>query len=88
MAVPGVADQVPVLVAVVVAIDVVLVPSYNLTVEEASAIPMNVRVLSLVIVSLAGLEMTGAAGAVVSDGTVVPPPAELKDTFTGVDVIA
>lgn len=56
-----------VLVAVAIAIGVVLVPSYNLTVEEASAVPVNVGVLLLVIVPLSGLEMTGAAGAAVSE---------------------
>jgi hypothetical protein len=65
-AVVGVVDQAPVLLAVVVAIAVVLLPSYNLTVEEASAVPVNVGVLSFVTVPLVGLDIAGADGATVS----------------------
>jgi hypothetical protein len=62
-----VADQVPVLDAVVAAIAVVLLPSYSLTVDAASAVPVNVGVVSFVLVPLDGLDMTGAAGGVVSE---------------------
>jgi hypothetical protein len=55
-----------VLLAVVVAKGVVLLPSYSLTVEEASDDPENAGVLSLVVVPLAGLDITGADGADVS----------------------
>ncbi len=61
-----VADQLPVLEAVAVATGAVLAPSYTLTVEEASAVPVNVGVVSLVLVPLAGLVICGAAGGVVS----------------------
>jgi hypothetical protein len=71
IAVDGVADQVPVLVAVVVAIGVVLLPSYSFTVDEPSARPVNVGVLSFVAVPLAGLEITGAGGGVVSTNVTV-----------------
>jgi hypothetical protein len=62
----GVADQVPVLVAVAVAIGVVLVPSYSLTVDNASAVPAKVGVVSVVLVPLDGLDIVGANGATVS----------------------
>jgi hypothetical protein len=75
-----VADHVPVLDAVVAAIAVVLLPSYSLTVDAASALPANVGVLSFVIVPLEGLDMDGAAGttvlivilSVVEAGEVLP----------------
>jgi hypothetical protein len=60
-----------VLDAVAEAIAVVLVPSYSLTVEAASAEPANVGVLSFVVVPLAGLDITGGADAVVSVNVTV-----------------
>ena len=65
-AVVGVADHEPVLVVVVVTNGVVLEPSYSLTVEDASAEPVNVGVLSLVVLPLRGLDIEGAVGARVS----------------------
>jgi len=65
-AVVGVADHEPVLDVVVVTNGVVLEPSYNLTVDDASALPVNVGVLSLIVLPLRGLDIEGAAGAVVS----------------------
>jgi hypothetical protein len=55
-----------VLDAATVAMAVVLVPSYNFTVDRASAVPVNIGVLSFVVVPLAGLDITGADGATVS----------------------
>ena len=71
LSVDVVADHVPLLEAVVVAIAVVLLPSYSFTVEEASAVPENVGVASLVTVPLAGEDITGAAGGVASVNTTV-----------------
>ena len=51
---------------VAVAMGVVLLPSYTLTIDRASAVPVNVGVLSLVDDPLAGVEITGANGGVVS----------------------
>jgi hypothetical protein len=62
----GVADHEPVLDVVVVTNGIVLEPSYNLTVDDASAEPVNVGVLSLVVLPLKGLDIEGAAGARVS----------------------
>ena len=79
------ADHEPVLLAVVVAMGAVLMPSYNLTVDKASAVPLNVGVVSLVLVPLAGLVILGAAGGVVSpeDATVIVmlTAAELGDVL-------
>ena len=74
----------PVLVAVVVAIGVVLAPSYSLTVDKASAVPLKVGVLSLVVVPLAGLEITGAVGAIVS--IVMLVEAETGDVLPAASV--
>ncbi len=84
------ADHEPVLLAVVVAIGTVLVPSYTLTVDEASAVPLNVGVVSLVLVPLVGLVILGAAGGVVSlvDGavTVMLTALELGDVLPAASV--
>ena len=79
-----VADQVPVLVAVAVAIGVVMVPSYSLTVDSASAVPLNVGVVSVVLVPLAGLVITGAAGAIVS--MVMLTAADTGEVFPALSV--
>ena len=60
-----VADHEPVLLAVVVATAVVLLPSYNFTVDDAAAVPAKVGVLSLVVVPLVGLDIIGAGGAAI-----------------------
>ena len=82
--VAGVADQVPVVEAVTVAIGVVLLPSYSLTVDKASAVPLKVGVVSLVLLSLAGLDITGADGATVSIVTLTAEDA--GDMFPALSV--
>ena len=67
----GVADQLPELDVRAVANAVVLVPSYNFTVENASALPVNIGVLSFVLVPLTGLDIVGAVGGVISVETVL-----------------
>ena len=79
-----VAVQEPVLLAVVVAIGVVPLPSYSFTVDEASAVPENVGVVSVVLVPLAGLDITGAAGATVS--IVMLTADETGDTLPALSV--
>jgi hypothetical protein len=66
IAVDGATDHEPELDVTALTNGVVLVPSYSLTVDDASAVPVNVGVLSLVVLPLAGLDITGAAGAMVS----------------------
>jgi hypothetical protein len=73
-----------VLLADVVAKGVVLLPSYSLTVEDASAVPLNIGVVSVVEVPLGGSEISGADGAVVSIVTLVA--AEAGDTFPAASV--
>jgi hypothetical protein len=63
---------------------VVLEPSYTLTVEDASAVPVIVGVLSLVAVPLDGLEIIGADGAVVS--IVIVTAVEAGDVLPAASV--
>lgn len=60
------ASHVQLPLASAVAVQTVVVPSTNVTVLPASAVPLKVGVLSLVVLLAAGLLMTGAAGAVLS----------------------
>ena len=55
-----------------------------MTVEDASAVPVNVGVLSLVAVPLAGVEMTGAEGATVS--IVMATADEAGEVFPALSV--
>jgi hypothetical protein len=82
-AVDGVADQLPELDVGAVANAVVLLPSYSFTVDDASALPVNVGVLSFVLVPLTGLDIIGAVGAVVSVVEIVLE----TDTVIALDVL-
>ena len=62
----GVNDHEPPAVVVGVPIGFVFVPSYIDTMEEASAVPLNVGLLLLVLVLFEGLITVGFKGAMVS----------------------
>ena len=69
---------------VAVAMGVVLLPSYTLTVDKASAVPVNVGVVSVVLDPLAGVDITGEAGAIVS--TVTLTACDAGDAFPELSV--
>ena len=74
----GVQDHAP--LPLVCAVQIVVPPSVTVTVEPGSAVPPIVGRVLVVVLPLACVVMTGASGAVVSPGVVIPVTVNVTES--------